>query len=253
LSATEYVITHMDVDELLALKPVYQRPLREADIKDYAANWDIKLCDPIRVAKYPDGHCEIVDGQHRCHGFKRRFGSGQIHAFVATVPSKAAAAEWFVKSNTKRRLLSGGDLWTGRREAEEPAALLIEALCKHYSLELSNGAARTKPGVLSCRGALLEIAEKWGEGRLKQVLRVVAECWRNYAFLTKTHWVLALANAYEALAKDPGFNEEAVVEKLKATGPELILAQYEKLAGREASGRAPSVPKARDAILAIVG
>ena len=253
MSVTEYTITELDVDKLLEMQPVYQRPLRESDIKEYAASWDIRLCDPIRVAEYPDGHHEIVDGQHRAHAFKRRFGSGKIHSFIARVPNKAAAAEWFVKSNTKRRLLSGGDLWTGRREAEEPAALLIEALCAHFNLQLSNGAARTRPGVLGCRGALLEIAERSGEVRLKQVLRVIAECWRNYAWLCKTHWVLALAAAFETLAKDPNFDENTAMEKLRNTGPDVILAKYEQLAGKEASGRAPSVPKARDAILSIVG
>jgi hypothetical protein len=242
-----YQITHLDVDKLLEMKAVYQRPLNAKDINDYAEHWDIRLCDPVRVAQYPDGRQEIVDGQHRVHAFKKKFGTGQIHAFVAPVANKAEAADWFVKSNTRRRLLSGGDLWIGRREAEDPAALLVEALCREFKLELSSGRTRTSPGILGCRGALLQIVSKYGDGRLRQVLKVIAEAWRNYSFFHKTHWILALSGAFEVWQHDPEFDEATVIAKLKATDPQVILSKA------DTGGRAPSVPKARDAILAVVG
>lgn len=243
-----YEIAWLDVDKLLEVKPAYQRELRENDIKFYADNWDIRLCDPIRVARYPDGHYEIVDGQHRAHAFKRRFDKGQVHCFVADVADAAQAAEWFVACNTRRRLLSGGDLWTGRREARDQGTLTIEALCSRYSLVLANGAARTKPGVLGCRGALREIVTKHGDQRLNQVLRVLSECWRNYAFFQKTHWVLALDSVFETMSKDPKFDENAVIEKLKHMDPQVILSRYE-VPGQPGTA---SVPRARDAILAAV-
>lgn len=243
-----YQVEWLDVDELLKVKPSYQRELRDADIRHYVEHWDIRLCDPVRVAKYPDGHYEIVDGQHRAHAFKRRFETGEIHCFVAAVEKPEQAAAWFVACNTKRRLLSGGDLWTGRREAKDSGTLTIEALCSHHSLVLANGAARTKPGVLGCRGALREIVARHGDERLNQVLRVLAECWRNYAFFQKTHWVLALDSVFETLSKDPNFDENAVIEKLRKTQPEVILAKYE-VPGQPGTS---SVPRARDAILAAV-
>lgn len=243
-----YDIVWLDIDTLLATKGSYQRELRESDIKFYVEHWDIRLCDPIRVARYPDGRHEIVDGQHRAHAFKRRFERGEIHCYVADVQDTAQAAEWFVACNTKRRLLSGSDLWTGRREAKDGGTLTIEALCTRYNLVLANGAARTTPGVLGCRGALREIVEKRGDERLNLVLRVLAECWRNYAFFQKTHWVAGLDAVFEVLSKDPAFNADLVIEKLKDTEPQVILAKYD-VPGQPGTA---SVPRARDAILAVV-
>lgn len=136
----------------LGIDPVYQRAITAATsqtlIRRIASFWDWGLCQPLAVARRPDGSLMVVDGQHRLEAARLRRDVPHLPCVITSYPNQGDEAAAFVALNQQRRPLSKIDLFKAALAAEDDQAVAIARVITEAGLTLAGHTNYTawKPG-----------------------------------------------------------------------------------------------------------
>jgi hypothetical protein len=156
----------------------YQRtldaPQSQTLIRQIAMFWNWDYCQPLTVAKRPNGALMIVDGQHRHAAAKLRGDIEALPCVVATYANVGDEAATFVALNRIRRPLTALDLFKAALAADDPEAKAVLAAIEDAGLRLasSTNLLTLKAGAISNIGGLLRCHRNRGE----PVLRTASIC-----------------------------------------------------------------------------
>jgi hypothetical protein len=205
------------VDELL-VDQSYQRSLETSRAQKLvnliARDWDWGLCQPLVVARRPDGAMMIVDGQHRLAAAKLRGDIVDLPCVVLPYGSVGAEAAAFVSLNQHRRPLSKLELFqaalVGGDEISAEIMQLIEAA--GLSLARHSNYIAWKPGEISNISGIQRCFRSYGKdvtaaalaaltnGFPNQVLRYGGTIFAGVAIFLANSASLGLAVDEELLA-----------------------------------------------------
>jgi hypothetical protein len=169
--------------EQLLIDESYQRSLdaepSQALIRRIATKWDWGFCQPLFVARRPDGGLYVVDGQHRLAAAVLRGDIAQLPCVVSHFDSADLEAAAFVALNQQRRPLSAIDLFKAALTAGDPAARRIQQGLNDAGLKLSNHSSNNlmKPGHVCNVGGLQRAERTYGEQILTSSLKVLAKAY----------------------------------------------------------------------------
>lgn len=147
----------------LRVDPSYQRATDgEASrriIIGMVKKWDWSLCQPLVVARRPDGELYILDGQHRHAGAVER---GDIQFLPCVVLSSLGIEEearTFVELNTRRQRLTQAEVFHGMLAAGDPDAKQVAQLLETTDWKVRRGSntAAYGPGELECAPMLVRV------------------------------------------------------------------------------------------------
>ena len=110
LPALQYLLPQQ-----LEIDAQYQRSLDSEQsqqlVRAIAQHWNWDLCQPLVVARRPDGKLYVIDGQHRLAAARMRGDIPQLPAVVVQYDSVEDEAASFVLLNQQRKPLSKLDLF----------------------------------------------------------------------------------------------------------------------------------------------
>jgi hypothetical protein len=120
----------------LSIDPTYQRSTdvgpSQSLIKKIAREWDWGLCQPLNVARRPDGALFVIDGQHRLAAARERGDIYDLPCVIIASSSERDEAAAFVALNQQRRPLTKLELFkaalaAGNVEAHDISEALASA------------------------------------------------------------------------------------------------------------------------------
>jgi hypothetical protein len=158
----------------------YQRsldaPQSQTLIRQIAQFWNWDLCQPLTVAKRPNGALMIVDGQHRHAAAKLRGDIETLPCIVAIYSSAGDEAATFVALNRIRRPLTALDLFKAALAADDAEAKAVLSAIEAAGLRLasSTNLLTLKPGAVSNVGGLQRCYRNRGEHVLRIALAALA-------------------------------------------------------------------------------
>lgn len=203
------------LDEV-AVDHAYQRSLAEPQsltlIRQIAIFWDWSLCQPLTIAKRPNGALMIVDGQHRHAAAKLRGDIETLPCVVSTYSNAGEEAAAFVALNRNRRPLTALDLFKAALAANDPEATAVLKAITDAGLKLatSTNLQTIRAGSVSNIGGILRCYRRHGERVLRVALLALAKTYPNE--------VLRYAGTLF-----PGFAAVALDEmRLRSTRDEII-------------------------------
>jgi hypothetical protein len=200
----------------------YQRtldaPQSQTLIRQIAMFWNWDYCQPLTVAKRPNGALMIVDGQHRHAAAKLRGDIEALPCVVATYANVGDEAATFVALNRIRRPLTALDLFKAALAADDPEAKAVLAAIEDAGLRLasSTNLLTLKAGAISNIGGLLRCHRNRGEPVLRTALATLAASYPGE--------VLQYAGTLF-----PGLSAVAIDELRLRTAPKDIIEPLAKL------------------------
>jgi hypothetical protein len=144
----------------LGVDEAYQRSTALAAsvslIRRIAQYWDWGLCQPLAVARRPDGSLMVVDGQHRLAAAKLRRDIAHLPCVITAFANQGDEAAAFVALNQQRRPLSNLDLFKAALAAGDTTAKAIVAAMTKAGLTLAGHSNYTvwKPGLVANIGGI---------------------------------------------------------------------------------------------------
>lgn len=176
------VLRWLRLDEV-AVDYTYQRSLAEPQsqtlIRQIAVFWNWELCQPLTIAKRPNGALMIVDGQHRHAGAKLRGDIETLPCIVSTYATAGDEAATFVALNRNRRPLTALDLFKAALAANDQEAVRVMEAITEAGLKLatSSNLQTIKVGSLSNIGGLIRCYRNRGHAVLRTALIVLARAY----------------------------------------------------------------------------
>ena len=163
----------------LQVDPAYQRDLDATSLRliDRIAHaWDWSLCQPLVIARRPDGALFVVDGQHRLEAARRRGDIAQLPCVIFSPADAREEATAFVNLNQLRRPLTAYALWKGALVAGDAQALVLDGLLRAAGLGFagSKNASVIPPGTLNNVGSVRSWHARHGDRRTRIVLLAIA-------------------------------------------------------------------------------
>lgn len=146
--------------ERLSIDDSYQRSLAvEASrrlVREIAQHWNWDLCQPLVVARRPDGGLFVIDGQHRRAAAMMRGDIAQLPCVVVEYANTAAEAASFVHLNQRRRPLAKLDVFKAAIASEDPEACAIVAALEDARLSIAphQNYVSWKPAMIANVGGL---------------------------------------------------------------------------------------------------
>lgn len=159
----------------------YQRSLDEPQsqtlIRQIAMYWDWDRCQPLNIARRPNGALMIVDGQHRHAGAGLRGDIGTLPCIVSTYATTGDEAAAFVALNRSRRPLTALDLFKAALAANDPEVTAVLAAMTAAGLKLatSTNLGTIRTGSVSNVGGMLRCYRRSGEMVLRTALAAMAK------------------------------------------------------------------------------
>jgi hypothetical protein len=200
----------------------YQRSLAEPQsqtlIRQIAVFWNWELCQPLTIAKRPNGALMIVDGQHRHAAAKLRGDIETLPCIVSTYATAGDEAAAFVALNKNRRALTALDLFKAALAANDAEAKAVLSAIEDAGLRLasSTNLFTLKAGAVSNIGGLLRCYRNCGEPTLRTALATLASSYPGE--------VLQYAGTIF-----PGLSAVAIDELRLRTAPADIIAPLARL------------------------
>ena len=164
----------------LQIDAAYQRSIESGEsktlIRKIAQHWNWDLCQPLVVARRPDGGLFVIDGQHRLEAAKLRRDIAQLPCVVVDYSSAADEAASFVHLNQQRRPLGALDLFKAALASDDPEATAIAAAMEAAGLSLAAHSNFTawKPGQVAIIGGIQRQWRREGAAVTGEALQVLA-------------------------------------------------------------------------------
>lgn len=179
LPALQYLLPQQ-----LEIDAQYQRSLDSEQsqqlVRAIAQHWNWDLCQPLVVARRPDGKLYVIDGQHRLAAARLRGDIPQLPAVVVQYDSVEDEAASFVLLNQQRKPLSKLDLFKAAvASGDTTASAIVEAM--------------DKAGI---RLAPHQNYISWKPGMVSNIAGIEA-CWKGRGALVTGLALKALAQGFE--------------------------------------------------------
>ena len=155
LPALQYLLPQQ-----LEIDAQYQRSLDSEQsqqlVRAIAQHWNWDLCQPLVVARRPDGKLYVIDGQHRLAAARLRGDIPQLPAVVVQYDSVEDEAASFVLLNQQRKPLTKLDLFKAAVASGDTTASAIVEAMDEAGLRLAPHSNHTawKPGMVSNIGGI---------------------------------------------------------------------------------------------------
>ena len=170
----------------LQVDPEYQRSLEARSsqrlIRRVAQHWNWDLCQPLVVARRPDGGgLFVIDGQHRLQAAKLRGDIAQLPCVVVEYASAADEAASFVHLNQERRPLSKLDLFKAAVASGDSQATAIADAMKSAGLSCAphGNFVSWKPGMVSNIGGIERAWKDHGPEATSRAFDVLARAFEG--------------------------------------------------------------------------
>lgn len=144
----------------LEIDAKYQRSLDSEQsqqlVRAIAQHWNWDLCQPLVVARRPDGKLYVIDGQHRLAAARLRKDIPQLPAVVVQYDCIEDEAASFVLLNQQRKPLTKLDLFKAAVASGDTMASAIVDAMDEAGLRLAPHSNYTawKPGMVSNIGGI---------------------------------------------------------------------------------------------------
>ncbi|MBY0394144.1 MAG: ParB/RepB/Spo0J family partition protein, partial [Novosphingobium sp.] len=149
-------------------------------VRAIAQHWNWDLCQPLVVARRPDGKLYVIDGQHRLAAARLRGDIPQLPAVVVQYDSVEDEAASFVLLNQQRKPLSKLDLFKAAvASGDTTASAIVQAMdAAGIRLAPHQNYISWKPGMVSNIGG-------------------IEACWKGRGALVTRLALKALAEGFE--------------------------------------------------------
>lgn len=163
------------------LKDAYQRSLDEALVRKIVAHWNPNLMNLPKVS-HRDGKYYVFDGQHTIEALKLK-NNGKDLDIVCRIYSGMTyedEARLFAAQNGISKNVTTMQKLRALYEAKDPDVVRVTDIVIEYGYAdpIKNNSSNCPNGFRTLPSAL-RIYEKCGEGRLRQVLKVITGAWGN--------------------------------------------------------------------------
>lgn len=163
------------------LKDTYQRPLDEALVRKIVAHWNPNLMNLPKVS-HRDGKYYVFDGQHTIEALKLK-NNGKDLDIVCRIYSGMTyedEARLFAAQNGISKNVTTMQKLRALYEAKDPDVVRVTDIVIEYGYAdpIKNNSGNCPNGFRTLPTAL-KIYEKCGEGRLRQVLKIITGAWGN--------------------------------------------------------------------------
>lgn len=188
--------------EHLSIDPAYQRatdgPHSRKIIFGMIKGWDWTLCQPLVVARRPDGSLFILDGQHRHIGAIQRGDIAYLPCVILSGCNQAQEANTFVALNTRRQRLSQADIFNGMLAASDPDAVRMAAILDEtgWRQVKSSNLEVQRPGSLICAPMLIKAVKSNGEAPVRNALTALREAYPDSPVTNTAALIKALVLIY---------------------------------------------------------
>ena len=163
------------------LKDTYQRPLDEALVRKIVAHWNSNLMNLPKVSRR-DGKYYVFDGQHTIEALKLKNNGKDldIPCRIYSGMTYEDEARLFAAQNGISKNVTTMQKLRALYEAKDPDVVRVTDIVIEYGYAdpIKNNSSNCPTGFRTLPSAL-KIYEKCGEGRLRQVLKVITGAWGN--------------------------------------------------------------------------
>lgn len=163
------------------LKDTYQRPLDEALVRKIVAHWNSNLMNLPKVSRR-DGKYYVFDGQHTIEALKLKNNGKDldIPCRIYSGMTYEDEARLFAAQNGISKNVTTMQKLRALYEAKDPDVVRVTDIVIEYGYAdpIKNNSSNCPNGFRTLPSAL-KIYEKCGEGRLRQVLKVITGAWGN--------------------------------------------------------------------------
>lgn len=163
------------------LKDTYQRPLDEALVRKIVAHWNPNLMNLPKVS-HRDGKYYVFDGQHTIEALKLKNNGKDldIPCRIYSGMTYEDEARLFAAQNGISKNVTTMQKLRALYEAKDPDVVRVTDIVIEYGYAdpIKNNSNNCPTGFRTLPSAL-KIYEKCGEGRLRQVLKVITGAWGN--------------------------------------------------------------------------
>jgi hypothetical protein len=191
----------------------YQRMLDPRWVQKIVRDFDPhRPWDDIDVNRIPDGRLKVVEGQHRI-AVARLMGWTHLWARVHTNLSVEDQARIY-NTNAGRKNLTAGDRFRGALYEGKTEEIMVDLIVRRagFRVNMDNGA--TSHGQIPAVGTLLQILNRYREGTLEAVLRLVADAYGTGTG-PKTEVLGALAAFLARYRDHPNYHRSHLVAVLR--------------------------------------
>ncbi len=154
----------------------YQRIVSESWVKWIADNFDYRLCEPITVAKNPNGQYAIIDGLHRIRAAVKA-GISSVPCRIVDAPDEQTKASLFVELSQSRRRLVTRDEIKAAAVAGDPIAVSITQILARHNIQLAPRSSGSNPRNINAGATLRDTIEAFGEHALDLAFTCVDYAW----------------------------------------------------------------------------
>jgi len=208
----------------LKVCPFSQRALRSSKHADYIANnYNPNLFDPL-IVSYRNGSYYVIDGQHRLHAVKKRFGNNYIvECRVIKDLSLEDEAELFVKLNSCSKPLQYADKAKGLYYSGDKTMTDLVEICKKNGIELgiNDNARANKDGRITAVKALVDTYEKLGSKATERVVRLLNDTWDGKADGFKNEMIKSVATIISLYGEE--VSDRLFIRKLSKVDPRMLI------------------------------
>lgn len=135
----------------------YQTDLRCNRKSKLAENWDIRLCDPIKVS-YRNGELLVLDGWHRCQAAIQN-GEATLPCYLYLDLAFEEEVSLFINQNKNVLKISPKELWFGMLAGQYPRASALKAVFDAYGFDVYSTPGRHPKHSISSIGTIMEITD----------------------------------------------------------------------------------------------
>jgi hypothetical protein len=173
MKSYKHVSQYIPVDQL-KVDISYQRFLSESHIKKLISEFDPGLVGSLIVSKRQDGYY-VIDGQHRLYALrKKNISSVDCNVYFDLTPMQEARL--FVAFNNNRKRLTPSEIFIGRLEAGDPAAVEIKSIVESCGLILGIH-KRLSQNTIMALTTIDRIYRQLGSTDLRRLLTLLKETW----------------------------------------------------------------------------
>lgn len=208
----------------LQIDEAYQRatdsPRSRQIIVSMVKAWDWTLCQPLVVARRPDGALFILDGQHRHAGARERGDIPFLPCVVLSSLDHAGEARTFVKLNTERQKLTQAEVFHGQLAAGDPHARAVLELLEATDWKVRRGSntAVYRPGDLECAPMMVKVLAVRGEAPVRFGLTVLRAAYPSKPVRCAATLLKALFDVF-GMMEEAEFNVEQLVAAIGGVEP----------------------------------
>lgn len=216
---------YQDLDpRILHCDPSYQRGVTNArDVRKMVESYNDDLWVVIVVSHRKDGSYWVIDGWHRTLAAKE-LGLETVECKVYEGLTIQEEAELFWQLDTKRKGLTGDDIFRGRLTAGDPIA--VEIYAKLQEIGYNVAFSGHSPSGFRAWKTAIRLYERWGMPLLSKALRVLHRAWpehENSAAATLLEGMVVFLHTY------PEISEAELVRALRWTTPQLVITSSREL------------------------